>query len=198
MHSTLSNAYADCGMGSTTTSYDLPSATHSIRIPYTSFIADGDCNSTVSPEHIGYIQYTSSSTIDITLDVRTFGDSVGINSGYFPVTDLPIITTLLDGGGGESFIYRGHTYIGNYYFDTFYSGMRPLYCIINNDTYTSSTTYYKSTVPDLTDDGEGINQLCYVTLGDSGNMFALPIFLHYGAGAGSLSPSHNAPKPCFW
>ena len=168
---TISNVYADC-LAFSVSGYDLSNSLNTGTYGYIAFINNPTCNTTVVPQHFGYDPVLSGTDFTVSMDVRTLVDSVAVNSGLLDVTGLSTV------GNTEviQFEYNGYYYSAQYFIDTWYTGMLPLFCAVNNAT--------------TVDPALGVEQMCMWT---EGNITGIPIFLHYGAG------NHPAsPMPCDW
>ena len=168
---TISNAKADC-LSFSKSNYDLLNAINTGSYSYLSFVKDPTCNTTIVPQHLGYDPVLSGSEFSVNMDVRTLVDSVAVNTGLLDVNGLDPV------GNTESFEFEhnGYYYTARYYIDTWYTGMIPLFCAVNNASVVDTTL--------------GVTEICMWL---QGNITGIPIFLHYGAG------NHPAsPKPCDW
>jgi hypothetical protein len=172
---TISNEAADCDSYSVS-SYDLANAVNDGSYDYADFVMNPTCNSTVIPESLGYSSYLSGTSFTVTVDVRSLIDSTSINFGILQLSSLSLVSyspTL-------RFAYNGATYLGAYYVDSWYVGMRPIYCV---------------SAEDGTIDGRNgvVSQLCFMLVGD---LIGFPIFNHYGAGIDV--DGITRPIPCTW
>ena len=174
LDTTISNEVADCTSHSLS-NYDLANALNTGMYDYEDFIAAPSCNTSVNPTHLGYNFVLSGADFSTSMDVRTLVDSMAVNFGLLPLYQLNAVS----GISPTTYTYRNNTYTGRYYADTWYPGMRPLFCISNNDQN-----------PDLS---QGVKQKCFMIFG---NITGVPIFLHYGAGG--YPPYSNSPMPCDW
>jgi len=189
IHSSFSNRAADC-LVTSSTSYDLPSATNTVAVNYEEFIGSSACNSTLDPLAVGYDPSFQQADFKMVLDVRTFGDSVGINNGALPVLDIEVVAFAAP---DKYFYYQNNTYVGNFYIDSYYNGMKPLFCIYNEDHADLAAAV--PPIVQLTPDGTGVVQMCFIVIGD--DIVSLPLFFHYGA-SGSGESVHEPTKSCFW
>ena len=180
---TLSNINGDCTSYSTS-SYDLANSINEGSYVYASFITNPTCNTTASPIMLGYDSYLDGDSFYMDMDVRSVMDSVAINFLMLALTGIEVIQDTSE----YTFYHNGYTYYGQFYIDTWYGGMHPLFCIENSlaqgnfDTFSShSAGVYPG----------GVLQLCFI---DVGNQTGLPIYMHYGAGGFN----YNSPIPCSW
>lgn len=200
MHSVLSNTFGDCNpISASKTEYEITNSLYNIQYDFDDFVSDSVCNSTASPSSLGYNYNIPSAVISVVLDGRTFADIIGINNGYFPVVDLPVVVmSESDTATTESIFYHnGHSYKVGSYVDPFYLGMKPMYCLINNVSHYHASLSASSATT-LTPDQTGVTQVCFAPMGETENILALPVFLHYGASSGTYTATDNKPKPCFW
>ena len=171
---TISNEKADC-LALSVSSYDLANAVNTGSYDYATFMGNPTCNTSVVPQHMGYDSTLSGPSFSIGMDVRTMIDSVAVNSGMLDATGLNAV------GNTEvyEFEHNGYNYTAGYYIDTWYAGLHPLFCAVNNDAVVDTTL--------------GVTEICMWL---QGNLTGVPIFLHYGAG---FEPYNSvSPMPCDW
>jgi hypothetical protein len=172
--SALSDAYGTCN-SSSFTEYQLGVATTQAIFNYADYIRNVDCIRIANPREFGFNSDVDDGQFKISFDVRTFGDSVGINAGYLSSSDLEYV------GNSPTleFDYLGVSYLASSYIDPVYVGMDPLYCVTNQTEIENMST--------------GLMELCFLQLS---NVFGIPIFNHYG-NAGSNPSGIQTPQPCY-
>ena len=126
--SSMANKDNYCNATSTT-GYSVVSAVSEISYDYEEFLANPSCSGIVDPEIFGYDDVLHNNDFSIDIDVRTFGDSIGVNFGYLLAIELETV------GNAESntitFSYQGVDYTTDPWIDPVYQGMLPMYCITN-------------------------------------------------------------------
>jgi hypothetical protein len=193
VHPSFSSVVGDCTVTSHA-SYDVSSGHQLAIFDHDDFVSSSICNATIDPLSLGYLPLYSLPSFNLVTDVSTFADSVGINSGYLPVVELPIVYGLQD--SNSTIPVNGYVYQADYYEDPYYAGMSAMYCVYNANQSQSNAVFTSPPIAPVTLSGGGVNQLCAADIG--GGVLGLPIFLHYGAGGANISASTNSPKPCFW
>ena len=94
---------------------------------YDKFMKQPNCYSFINPQLFGYSPTVDADIFSISMDVRTYGDSIGINSNYLNVLNLnPVGNTPV-----YAFEYLNISYSVGYYIDNAYPGMSPLFCLTN-------------------------------------------------------------------
>jgi hypothetical protein len=173
----LSGVLSDCKTISIST-YDLANSKRTVLYDIREFLADPTCTSIgVSPSLLGYQQILDKNNLRMEVSILATMDCNAINIDILNIEQLERV----EGSPVYTIDYKGYTYQGRYYIDTFYYGMDPILCFVNTN----------SRIPPLT---VGVfKQLCLVSMR---NTVALPLFMHYGA-APDLDGIHR-PKPCFW
>jgi hypothetical protein len=87
--------------------------------------------------------------------------------------------------------HNGHTYIGNYYIDSYYVGMEAIYCLLN--TKMGDLANENPPIASLTPDRRGVVQICFIPIG---KLMTVPLLNHYGTSGND--GSFNTPSPCDW
>lgn len=188
IHASFSYSQGDC-LVSSYTNYNLASAHNMVSMSYNEFISSPICNATINPTVLGYDPAFQQTYFQIGMDVRTFGDSVGINRGALPVLDIEVVT---NSAAATRIVHNNNTYVGDYYIDPYYNGMKPLFCLYNEDNIDLALGV--PPIAQRTADGTGVVQICFIILGD--DVVSLPLFHHYGA-SGVDGSIHEPTKSCF-
>jgi len=169
----LSDVDGTCNCSSFT-SYDLGVARTIGNFYYTDYITSPDCIRIANPPEFGFNADVDDVQFKIAFDVRTFGDSVGINAGYLSSSELEYVGN----SPSTEFEFQGVNYTAQSYIDTVYVGMDPLYCVTNTS--------------EIEDMSKGVIELCFLQLS---NIYGIPIFNHYG-NAGSNPQGMQTPQFC--
>ena len=132
--STLSDNIGDCNCTSLT-SYQIASSLSATAFDMSTYMSNPICRGIATPAEFGYLASVNGNQFSISMDVRTFGDAVGVNSGYLSASDLEYV--------GNSpvfeFSYQGVSYEASYVIDTVYAGMAPLLCVSSTSEITAAT-----------------------------------------------------------
>lgn len=144
---------------------------------------------------MGYVSAIDDGVFTLALDVRTFGDAVGINVHYLPLDGIEIVGNT----PSSSFAYQGINYTTNYYLDPVYPGMDPIYCIHNDSEIPIGTGGQSLRTESVCSSralcvAAPLTQLCFIEFGNSS---ALPLFMPYGE-SGSDYDAVQTPRPCWW
>lgn len=190
VHPSFSNMAGDC-LTKSTAEYDLPSAMQIATFATDQFVASDLCANIINLAHVRPI--SSNKLQQISIDVRTFGDAVGISNGFLALAGIEIVPGAPD--ENLEIYFQGHTYIGNYYIDSYYVGMEAIYCILNSGSQDLANE--NPPIASMTEDGLGVVQLCFIPMG---NLLTLPLLNHYGASAGDKDGVNGlaTAEPCDW
>ena len=174
--SSMSNVDLYCNATSTT-SYSVVSAVSSVIFNYPEFISNPMCSGIADPSIFGYDTVLHNNDFSIDIDVRTFGDAIGINFGYLLAIELEYVGNA--GSNTMVFEYQNVNYTTDAWIDTVYAGMLPLFCVTNTS--------------EVKDPTKGLEQLCFMQFHE---VIGLPFFNHYGNTGGNMS-SIQTPQPCY-
>lgn len=101
--STLSNNVADC-MSPSISHYDLANSENVGTYTYSDFMMDSTCNTTVTPENMGYDGVLDGAEFSMSLDSRTLIDSMSVN------LDLLLFSSLSIVGESPTYYFSNHGY----------------------------------------------------------------------------------------
>ncbi len=157
-----------------TTSYSEESSSYQFSIDVASFSEDVICSTMADKNLFSKTWGDRHNSYSFDFDVRSFSTALAVNMG---VVDLSTL-----GWASDRPIYVGNDDNGisfkiQEYFDTRYSSMNPIVCIM--DIFTSATR--KNIFTDII-----ANDICFM---EQGNSIFLPIFNHLGV-------SFDVPQPC--
>lgn len=169
----LSDIQDTCN-SSSFTSFDIGSRQTVATFVYSDYTANPNCARIAGPSNFGYNYDVDDNEFRISFDVRTFGDSVGINLGYLSSYDLEVVGH----SPSVTFEFQGVSYLAQSFIDTAYVGMDPLYCITNQT--------------EILDMSKGLMELCFMQLS---TVFGIPLFNHYG-NAGGNPTGMQSPQQC--
>lgn len=186
IHPSISSVTGDC-LTKSSARYDLPSARQISSFDATVFNISPVCRAAVELSHFRPVPNNNIQKLSV--DARTFGDAVGISSGFLALAGIETVPGAPD--EDLRITHRGHTYVGNYYIDSYYVGMDAIYCVLNENT--ADLANANPPIASLTRDRQGVVQLCFIAIG---NMMTVPLLNHYGA-SGTNDTLHR-PLPCDW
>ncbi len=152
----VTGAYASvhgvCQNISSQSTFDVASSSFMLTYGYQPFIMNPICKKALIPQLFGYLPGKNSDSFRLQIDVRSLVTALSINLGIATFYQMNMVATT-----ATTLTYDNIDYQAAQFYDTKYTGMEPVYCIIQSGTnYTQCSLFI------------------------AGNVYAIPFLNHAG------------------